>query len=176
MKCPPPPPGLGLLGAVWGVGGFLWLMVSAVLRLLPPALEALSTPLLPVHWVSVVVMTLGMLYSEGYRGFQRSFAPRFAARSRYLRTHPRWRDVLLAPLFCVGYYHASRGRMVASWCLTLGIVGLVLLVHRMPPPWRGLVDVAVVGGLVWGIVATGVAVARAHRGPPDFSIAQLPRT
>lgn len=169
-----PSRGLRRLGAVWGVAGFVGLILSAVARLLPPAVEALTGPLHAGQWASVVGMTLFMLYSEGYRGFQRQFAPRFASRSRFLREHARAVDVLLAPVFCIGYYHACWPRLLAVWGLTAGIVGLVLLVHRLPAPWRGLVDVAVVCGLAWGLVSTLVCVVRAHRGPPDFDAAQLP--
>jgi hypothetical protein len=59
--------------------------------------------------------------------------------------------LLLAPLFCMGYFHATRKRMLTSIILTSAIIVLVLLVGLAPQPWRGIIDVGVIIGLGLGV-------------------------
>jgi len=59
--------------------------------------------------------------------------------------------VTLAPLFCMGFFHATRKRKIVAWVLTLTMVTLVVLVRQIPQPWRGLIDVGVVLGLGYGM-------------------------
>lgn len=147
---------IGIVGAVWGITGVLLLLTSATYRLAPVALEAISYELTWLHWVSLAVIVVGMAYAEGYRGFQQGFSPRVAARARYLQEHPRPLHILLAPFFCMGFFHATRRRKITSISLTLGIVMLVVLVRMIDQPWRGIIDAGVVVGLAWGIVTVGV--------------------
>lgn len=144
---------LGTIGAVWGLTGILVLLLSAVLRLWPLAVEAFSHPLTRIHRIALLVIALGMAYFEGYKGFQMAFSPRTAARARYLLQNPRLLHIILAPFFCMGYFHATRRRKITSISLTLGIVMLVILVHFVAQPWRGIIDFGVVVGLAWGIVS-----------------------
>jgi len=144
---------LGTIGAIWGLAGVLLLLASATLRLAPLALDAFSYDLSWLHWVSLTVIVLGMAYAEGYKGFQKAFSPRTAARARYLRQNPRILHVVLAPFFCMGYFHATRRRKITSIALTSGIVVLIILVHFVEQPWRGIIDAGVVVGLAWGIVS-----------------------
>jgi hypothetical protein len=102
-----------------------------------------------------------MLVAEGYRGFQQNFSPRVAARARHLASHPTPLRVALAPLFLMGFFGATRRRKITTWCLTLGIFLLVVAVRRLEQPWRGVVDVGVVLGLSWGLVALLVFALRA---------------
>ena len=159
----------GYLGAVWGLAGVLVLLLSATMRLLPKALDAFSYPLVWYHWLGLIGVVLGMAYAEGYKGFQKAFSPRTAARARYLRDHPLFVHVLFAPFFCMGYFHATRKRMVTSVSLTLGIVMLIILVSFISQPWRGIIDAGVVVGLVWGIVSL-VAAAVRYLGPGPFLV------
>jgi hypothetical protein len=129
------------------------LLTSATYRLTSVAIEALSYELSWPHWVSLIVIVLGMAYAEGYRGFQQGFSPRVAARARYLQEHPRPLHILFAPFFCMGYFHATRRRKITSISLTLGIIMLVLLVRQIAQPWRGIIDAGVVVGLAWGVVS-----------------------
>lgn len=103
------------------------------------------------HWLVLIGNTLFMAYSEGYKGFQLGFAPRIAARARHLVDHPRLLHVLLAPLFCMGYFHTTRRRLISVYVLTVCIVILVFLFHQLSQPWRGILDAGVVVGLSWGI-------------------------
>ncbi len=144
---------IGTIGAIWGLAGILALLLSAVLRLWPLAVEAFSHPLAWYHRVALVVIALGMAYVEGYKGFQMAFSPRTAARARYLRQNPRILHVALAPFFCMGYFHATKRRKITSISLTLGIITLIILLRFVSQPWRGIIDFGVVVGLAWGIVS-----------------------
>jgi hypothetical protein len=43
--------------------------------------------------------------------------------------------------------------MIFSWVGTTAIILLVVLVHRLDQPWRGIVDAGVVVGLGWGLIS-----------------------
>ncbi len=144
---------LGRLGAWWGLLGVFVLIGWAVVRLTPVAMEACSMPWGWIEWLIAVPWVLFMLIGEGYRGFAKGFAPRVAARARYLRDHPRPLHVLLAPLFCMGFIHATRKRRIVSISVTSGVILLVLIVHRMSQPWRGIIDLGVVAALSGGLLA-----------------------
>lgn len=150
-----------IFGALWGFSGIVALLGFAIYRLTPRAMEALETSLTTVQWVFLVGFAIFMLVAEGYRGFQKKFSPRTAARVRYLRDHPTALHVILAPLFCMGYFFAKRKTQITAICLTLGIVLLVVLVGFLPSPWRGLVDFGVVLGLTYGVVSFVIFTAKA---------------
>jgi len=144
---------MGAFGAIWGVAGVILLLASAVYRLSSAALGALSSSWHVQHWLFFLFVIAFMAYAEGYRAFQQRFSPRVAARAKYLMNHPSIFRVLLAPIFCMGFFHATRRRKITSISVTGGIIILVLLVRAVPQPWRGIVDLGVVIGLTWGIVS-----------------------
>jgi hypothetical protein len=169
--------GLGWLGWFWGLAGFLAVLVYAIVRLAPIAWHSLQQPLGVAHWLVFGVNLLMMAYYEGYKGFQKGYSPRVVARAEYLRAHPRLLLVLLAPAFCMGYFHSTRRRMIAAWVLTVSIVILVILIRLLPQPWRGLLDAGVVLGLSWGLVATlaaAVQVMWGGRAPVNPELPELP--
>jgi hypothetical protein len=127
------------------------LLTFAVVRLSPMALELQVLDLQQIHWFALAVSVLYMAYAEGYKGFHLGFAPRVVARASYLQAHPRRLHVLLAPVFCMGYIHATRRRKLLSFGLTGMIVCFVLIVRLLPQPWRGIVDAGVITGLVLGM-------------------------
>lgn len=143
----------GVFGAIWGILGITILLGSAVVRLFPYAYELREWALGWGHGVALALSVIGLGYMEGYRGFQLRFSPRTAARALYLSENPTWARLLFAPLFCMGFFHATRRRRFATMVLTLGIVGLVLGVRQLAQPWRGIVDAGVVVGLSWGLVS-----------------------
>lgn len=155
---------MGAVAAVWGIAGVLVLLGDAVYRLAPHALELTERSLSGLEVVALVGWVLTAGYAEGYRGFQKQFSPRVVARARHLARHPRPLHVMLAPLFCMGHFHATRKRLITSWVLTVAIVGFVVLVRHLAAPWRGIVDAGVIVGLSWGIVSIGVFTVRALRG------------
>lgn len=143
----------GHLAAAWGCAGVVALLLSAIGRLAPIAAEALAGPLDAVHWVFLVGWVVFMGYGEGYRGFQKAFSPRVIARAVWLRDNPTVLRTLLAPALCMGLVHATRKRLIVSWAISLMVVALIVGVKHLPAPWRGLVDVGVVVGLSWGLIA-----------------------
>ncbi len=159
---------LGTLTATWGIAGVLLLVGAAMVRLTRAGLDAFDYPLQMHHWAFFVVFLLFMLISEGYRGFQKSFAPRVAARARELQLDPRPLQVLLAPLVCMGFIYATPRRMLRSYGLAGMIVIFVLIVRQLPQPWRGLVDLGVAAGLLWGVVALVTHSYQAFTKEPSF--------
>lgn len=143
----------GLLGALWGLGGFSLLLGYTIVRLTPIGIEAFSHQLRWYHWVVLAVNTLFMAYLEGYRGFQKGYSPRVAARAKHMNSHPKLLHVLLGPLYCMGYFHTSKRRKIGVYSLTIGIIILIFLVRLLDQPWRGIIDVGVVVGLSWGLVS-----------------------
>ena len=79
---------IGTVGALWGTAGVFALLVFAIWRLAPKAQAAYDMGLTAGQWGIAVAVCVFMAYAEGYRGFQKRFSPRTAARVRYLRDRP----------------------------------------------------------------------------------------
>ncbi len=160
-----PDPSARRLGpaAWWGVVGVLLLLADAIWRLWPKAVEALRGPLDAVEWVGLVGVVTFMGAVEGYRGFQKAFSPRVAARALVVEDLGLGAK-LLAPLFVMALFNATPKRLVVSWGLVVFIVALVIGVCYLEQPWRGIVDAGVIVGLTWGAVSIVVFAAKAARG------------
>ncbi len=141
------------LGYIWGIGGIVLLLSFAIVRLGGVALELDPGALQPQHWAVMLAWLIYMIWAEGYKGFHKAFAPRVVVRANYLADNPRISHLVLAPLFCMGYIHATARRRLLSVGLTTMIISFVLLVRLLPQPWRGIVDVGVVAGLVVGVLS-----------------------
>jgi hypothetical protein len=144
---------VGLFGVIWGLTGVFLLFVNAIVRLAPFTIDAFLYQWFWYHWLAFVLLTLILAYVKGYRALQRGFSPRVAARARYLRDHPDLLRVILAPLFCMGYFDASRKRQLVTISVTAAIISLIAFVRILQQPWRGIIDGGVIVGLVWGIVS-----------------------
>ncbi|MEE8281112.1 MAG: hypothetical protein V3R50_01930 [Gammaproteobacteria bacterium] len=144
---------LNMFAAVWGTAGLSGVLIFAIYRLGRISLAAVEFDWHLWHWIALIANLLFMAYAEGYRGFQRRFSPRSAARAFYLYQHGRLLDGLLAPLFCAGYFAASRRTMLVVWIGTAVIIVLVLMLQQIEQPWRGIIDWGVVVGLTWGVLA-----------------------
>lgn len=140
-------------GFVWGVGGILLLLSFAIVRLGGVALELGGYTLAAWQWGLALGWLIYMVWAEGYKGFHLAFAPRVVVRASYLADNPRPLHVLLAPLFCMGYIHATARRRILSIALTSMILCFVFIVRMLPQPWRGMVDAGVVAGLVVGVMS-----------------------
>ena len=153
---------------LWGIGGVVILLTHAVWRLAPLAAEPFVQPGFSAwHWAAYVGFAVFMGWSEGYRGFQKAFAPRVVARAARLPEHPRW-TWLLAPAVCMGLIYATRKRLVVSWVLLAAIVLLVVGVRRLPWEWRAIVDAGVVVGLGWGTTALIAFAIKGSSADPEF--------
>lgn len=167
-----PAPRLSLVG-VWGIVGVAALLIQAIVRLTPLAIEPFEAGMLGAfHLALLAAWVLFAAYTEGYKAFQKQFTPRVVARAQYLSAHPRLLHVILAPAFCMGFFHATRKRLIVSWVVTLSIIGLIIAVKMLAQPWRGIIDAGVVLALIWGVIALAYFTSRALAGhrmpvPPD---------
>jgi len=143
----------GRFGAIWGVAGVSLLLGFAVYRLMIITIDSFAFEFQWYHWLVFYGNIFFMAYSEGYKGFQKGFSPRVAARARYIKNNPRLLHVISAPLFCMGYFFTTRKRLIVAYTMTLGIVILVIVFHQLIQPWRGILDAGVVVGLSWGIAS-----------------------
>lgn len=157
---------LGRIALVWGTAGFLAVLAYAVARLGPLALDSFRYDWSPLQTLVFSLNVGFMAWVEGYKGFQRSYAPRLAARAVCLSRGATPLQAALAPLVCMGFLYAPRRRWISAWLLTAGIVAIVLVYRQLPQPWRGILDAGVVVGLAWGFVATVLAVRRGLRQGP----------
>lgn len=143
----------GRFGFVWGVTGVCLILLFAVYRLTQITVDAFEFTLVWYHWLVLIVNVVFMAHSEGYKGFQKGFSPRVVARAGYLRSNPRPLHVLLAPLFCMGFFHATRRRMITAYAMSFAIILLILIFNQISQPWRGILDAGVVVGLCWGVMS-----------------------
>jgi len=161
---------------VWGILGVLFLLGQACWRLALEATNAFGQPWNWYHWLVFLLILIFMAYSEGYRAFQLQFSPRVVSRARTLLHRCSTLQLFLAPLFCMGFFHATRKRKIVTWSVTAGIIVLIIGVRALPHPWRGMVDAGVVVGLGWGALAILIFSARAWRDPSWHYPPDLPET
>ena len=152
---------IGAIASGWGIIGFYSLVTFAMVRLSVYTVEAFAQPFTLLQWFVLVVSLVFMAYSEGYKGFQKSYSPRFAARVHYLSSQANGLQLLLAPLFCMGFFKAPKRRIISSVLLSSMIVTFVLLFKLVPQPWRGILDAGVVLGLIWGLITTAICCYQA---------------
>jgi len=144
----------GILAVSWAIIGLILLLGFACWRLSAYTIESFSMPLTWIHWLVFIGFTIFMAHAEGYKGFQKKFSPRFAARCKYLSHSVSLIQLLLAPLFCMAYFHAPKKRVIATFSLTLMIILFIFSFRMIPQPWKGLLDFGVVIGLAWGMLST----------------------
>jgi len=159
------------IGFYWGVGGVLLLLSFAIFRLTPMALELVGLPLSAWHYLALCFSIVLMAYSEGYKGFHLAFAPRVVMRAHYLAQNPRTSHVLLAPIFCMGFIHATRRRRLVSLSLSLMILGFIMTARLLPQPWRGILDAGVVTGLSLGNLSILYFLAMLKNNPKAINVA-----
>ncbi len=148
------------LAVIWAIGGFSLLLLWAIIRLGSVSLESLQTSLTPLQWSILVANVAFMAWSEGYRGFQRGYAPRFAERVCRLRDSGTPLRFALAPFYAMGFFGAEKRRLLITWVMTFAIIGLIIVFHQIPQPWRGILDAGVVVGLSWGLLACWIQCAK----------------
>jgi len=149
------------MGAIWGALGVCSLIGFAIFRLLPKADYAVSHGLTTGQWLFTLGFALFMAYTEGYRGFQQKFSPRTAARVRHIRENPTAIRILLAPLFAMGYFDATKRTKIVAYAITLTVTALVIVIQYLAQPWRGIIDIGVIVGLSWGLITLMISIAAA---------------
>ena len=160
----------GTFGAIWGIVGLSFILIRGLFSVLPPAVALQDETFTGIHWIGLVISLIFMGYAEGYKGFQLKFSPRVAARALYLRAHPTLVRVVFAPLFCMGFFHATRKRKIIAYAVTTMVVLLIVVVRQLPQPWRGIVDVGVLFGLGWGLVSVWIYCFKAFFGSAEYTV------
>lgn len=139
--------------ASWGVVGVLLLLAQATYRLGTLALEAHQMSLTQTQWVVSGAWIVLNAYAEGYRAFQKRFSPRVVVRALHLARNPTALRILLAPAYCMAFFDATRRAKTLAWATVAMILSFIILLQRVPQPWRGIVDGGVVIALIWGSLA-----------------------
>lgn len=165
---------LGRIAAAWGLVGVCLFLASAIFKLAIISWQLVAIELELYHWLVMLLWVIFMGYYEGYQGFQKGFSPRVAARIYFLVENVTYKRLLLAPLFCMGFFDAERRRIIFIICLSIGIILLVQVVEHMPMPWRGIMDVGVVVGLSWGLISMLVFTLKAFFSPDFNYSAEVP--
>lgn len=126
------------------------------------------------------VTCLFFAYAEGYKGFHLKFSPLVVKRSFTLALGSKqgsFLNYMLAPLYSMGLIHATKKRLITSWCVSLGVAAVVVAVKRLPGVWRCIVDGGVIVGLSVGSLSILYHFVKAWMNgtPPDVD-ACLPDT
>jgi len=163
--------------SIWACEGFVLMLVNSIRRLVPKALEPFngsSVPLTTFQLGAYISTCLFFAYAEGYKGFQRKFAPMVVARS-FTISLSKIHHIILGPLYSMGLIHATKKRKIVSWSLAFGIFALIAAVKRLPYPYKNIIDAGVVVGLSWGAASIQIAFLKAlfTRKIPDVD-PQLP--
>ena len=135
--------------SIWGVTGVILILGQAVAKLLPIAIEPFERmDLSPTQWIFALFWFVFMGYSEGYRGFQKAFCPRVVRRAWTLHHRSPFHHILLAPLYSMGYFHATKKRKIVSWSVTTCIFLLVISIKHLSPTGKSLMEVSFWGCLM----------------------------
>uniref|UniRef100_A0A7S3K4D7 Phosphatidic acid phosphatase type 2/haloperoxidase domain-containing protein n=1 Tax=Aureoumbra lagunensis TaxID=44058 RepID=A0A7S3K4D7_9STRA len=164
------------VASVWGVAGVVAMLMNAVKRVLPVALEPFRTgsPLGAKMWCTYAAFAAVMGYVEGYKSFHKKFSPLVAARSMTLQKPHPFTYTLFAPFYAMGLFHATPKRRATSWGFLIGVFALVKIVKQFSYPWRSIVDGGVVVGLTIGSASIIWHYAREINGIPAPADPSLP--
>jgi len=149
---------MAIFGSVWGSLGVIYILAKAIFRVMPIALEPFkaSTSLVftPIQWSLYAASCLFFAYAEGYKGFHLKFSPLVVKRSFTLVLGTKQGNnpinYILAPLFSMGLFAATKKRMIVSWSISIGVAIIVALVKKLSPVPRCILDAGVVVGLSLG--------------------------
>jgi hypothetical protein len=141
-------------------------LVEAVYRLGTRALLSISEGLSPGQWVLLCLSIVAFAYGEGYRALHRRFVPHLLERASELSSdaRPPLRTWLLAPGYLLCLVQAAPLERRRAWLSIVLIAGAVLVVRRLPEPYRGIVDAGVAVALSIGLVSLLLGYAAAVRG------------
>jgi len=148
-----------VLVSLWGSMGVVYILAKAIKRVLPIALEPFGkgegvVPLTQIQLAAYILTCIWFAYVEGYKGFQLKFSPLVVSRSFTITpSSSPLHHILLAPLYSMGLFHATKKRMIVSWSVSIGVAVIVAAVKRLSYPWRNIVDAGVVVGLSWGTIS-----------------------
>lgn len=159
---------------LWGAGAVVLSLLDAIYRLSKFVREGMHLGLLtPAMLLATLLWTVVIVYYEGVRGFRDALAPRMAARLWLLAQRNNrgdWLTKLLAPAHALSLFDSSTKRKRISWALLLFVIAMILVVRKLPQPYRAVIDVGVVLALAYGawcIVKECIAAVRNGGGRVD---------
>lgn len=162
--------------SLWGIAGVCLLLCNAIVRLFPKAWSLVSTELSVLQLCILGFTLVFFFYTEGVKGFHQRFNPRVVQRLLHLSAHGTLLEKLLAPAYAMTLFRGTRRRVIASWCLIVGITILVIAIKYVPTPWREIVDAGVVVGLSTGVTSLLWWYARALAGREPGVDPSLPQS
>ena len=139
--------------SIYSIGGVIAIFSSAIYRLYPHVHESISYEFSILNWIVLTAYLLIMIIGKGYFALHRGFVPRVISRSELLIENGNLFDILLAPLYCMGFFKAPRKRMIISYVMISFIVTFIVSASKISQPWRGIIDLGVVIGLSLGILS-----------------------
>ncbi len=162
---------------LWGAGAIVLSLLDAIHRLGRFVVEGVTQGLMtPFMLTATVVWCVVIVYFEGIRGFKRALAPRIAARLWLLAQHGSYTQKLLAPLHALSLFDSTPRRKRISWALLTFVIAMILIVRKLPQPYRASVDLGVVLALglgVWTIVHECILAVRNKGGRVDAEMMSL---
>jgi hypothetical protein len=165
-----------LLG-IWGVLQVVAIIGNALKRVIPIALQPFSSdvPLSGFQWVSYGLWTVYMIYAEGYKAFQLKFSPLVVKRAFGLSENLNALNFLLAGPYAMGFFGATKKRMIVSWSVSVGVASIVAVVKKLGYPYRSIIDGGVVAGLTYGTLSILILTVNALRGNVPHVNPELPQ-
>ncbi len=160
----------GMIGAVWGIAGLTLILVRGLSSVWPYVGELEFGSFGWPEWLGLLISLVFMGYAEGYKGFQLRFSPRVGARALYLKKNPTPVRIIFAPFFCMGFFHAAKARKITAYAVTTMVILLIILVRRLPQPWRGIIDAGVLFGLGWGLISVWIYSVKALCGKGEYTV------
>lgn len=145
-------PGPRILAPIWGAAGVCFLFVFAVLRLGTRGIGTIQGGLGGLEWAALITLTVIFAYGEGYRALVRQWVPGLFRRLGRLRKESNVVLRLLAPAYALALITPDGGQRLRAWLGTGAIVVAIIVVSRLPDPWRGIVDFAVAVALLIGLI------------------------
>jgi len=141
--------------SAWAVLGFVSILFKAIKRVAPIAIEPFKggVPLTKLQTLSYIACLTFFAYAEGYKGFQKKFSPLVVRRAFTLDRPSPFLHRLFAPFYAMALFHATRRRKIVSWSVSVGVSLIVVLVKKLPYPYRNIIDGGVVVGLTWGALS-----------------------
>lgn len=156
----------GDAAAVWGITGFILILLRGAWRLAPRAFDLFDLQLDTMHWVAVAASVGAFGIGEGYVAIQKHYIPRLLDRADRLRRTPSLLFGLLAPLYCMGLIGWDVRTTLRGWGMVATIILMIIGMNYVAEPWKQIILVGVVLALVWAAVACTAAGIRYFRRLP----------
>ncbi len=161
---------MGRIAVVWAPLGVSMLFGLGVFRLGMRGIAEVGAGLTSFQWAVLLLTVALFVYGEGFLALQRHWVPRMAERANRLRAVRNAIVLILAPLHAMSLIGGDTRELVRGWSMVAAIGAAVIVVERLPAPWRGIVDLGVACALAWGFLFVAEATFRAAvaRGSPEL--------